>query len=46
MIYHEIDGERVSALGMGTMRLPVRGLLKSVDRAAATRVVDAALRPA
>ena len=43
MIYHEIDGERVSALGMGTMRLPVRGLLKSVDRAAATRVVDAAL---
>ena len=42
MIYHELAGERVSALGMGTMRLPVRGLLKSVDRAAAARVVDAA----
>ena len=32
MIYREMAGERVSRLGLGGMRLPVRGLLRSIDR--------------
>jgi predicted aldo/keto reductase-like oxidoreductase len=43
MIYREMAGERVSRLGLGGMRLPVRGLLRSIDRAEADAMVDDAL---
>ena len=44
MIYREMAGERVSRLGLGGMRLPVRGLLRSIDRAEADAMRAAAER--
>ena len=43
MIERELCGERVGRLGLGAMRLPVRGLLRSIDREVADRMVDLAL---
>lgn len=43
MIYHEMAGERVSGLGLGNMRLPTKGLLRSIDRDEAGRMVDDAI---
>ncbi len=39
MIYRLLAGERVSWLGLGGMRLPTRGLLRSIDEARATEMV-------
>lgn len=44
MIYREFAGERLPALGMGAMRLPVKGAGDTpIDEAAAAEMVDYAL---
>ena len=44
MIYKDFQGEKLSALGMGAMRLPVRdGNDGDVDRAAAEKMIDYAM---
>ncbi len=44
MIYKDFKGEKLSALGMGAMRLPVRdGNDGDVDRAAAEKMIDYAM---
>ena len=44
MIYKDFQGEKLSALGMGAMRLPVRdGNDGDIDRAAAAEMIDYAM---
>lgn len=43
MIYNEFAGERISALGFGTMRLPLKEDGKTIDRDLAFKMVDYAL---
>ncbi|HIZ84636.1 MAG TPA: aldo/keto reductase [Firmicutes bacterium] len=44
MIYKDFQGEKLSALGMGAMRLPVRdGNGGDIDRAAAEKIIDYAM---
>lgn len=44
MIYKDFQGEKVSALGMGGMRLPVfDGIEEKIDEAAAQKMVDLAI---
>ena len=40
MIYRDINGVRVSALGMGAMRLPTAGGPGCIDEARAQEIVD------
>ena len=42
MIYHDFQGERISALGFGAMRLPLRAD-KSIDRAAVEEMIAYAI---
>ncbi len=43
MIYRDFQGMKLSNLGMGMMRLPVRGKYSEVDEEAVCRMVDTAL---
>ena len=44
MIYKEFQGEKLSALGMGAMRLPVLGgEYERIDQSAVDQMVDAAI---
>ena len=44
MIYREFQGLRLSALGFGMMRLPVRGAYNDIDEAQAAAMLDYAMR--
>lgn len=45
MIYRDFKGEKLSALGLGTMRMPVvNGKEESIDEAKAREMVDFAMK--
>ena len=45
MIYRDFKGEKLSALGLGTMRMPVvDGKQDSIDEAKAREMVDFAMK--